>query len=105
MVTRNRKIQIEVDGQKLTVTQISKNSVSISRVVGRDRKKKIDIVSSRLFTPAEPAVIDVLRRMKALAAQLTKRCTCDYRYGFSDHAESCQSTHVAECPARSYDDD
>jgi hypothetical protein len=35
----------------------------------------------------------------------TARCTCDYRYGFSDHAEHCQSIYKASDPGGYYDDD
>src|SRR6267142_4124068 len=88
------KIRIVVDGTELTVTQTG-NSVSVSRVVGRDRKRKIDITSGINFALDAPAAITLLEKMRRVAALQTARCTCDYRYGFSDHAEHCRSIHIA----------
>jgi hypothetical protein len=84
-----------VDGVALTITQTG-NSVHVSKVVGRDRKRKIDITSGRQFTLVEPVAITLLGKMKRVAALQTARCTCDYRWGYSDHAEHCQSIHVAK---------
>lgn len=91
------KTQIEVEGVKLTVTQTG-NSVSVHRVVGRDRKLKLDITSGRVFAidnDLDLAAIALVKKMKCVAALQTARCTCDYRYGFSDHADHCQSIYVA----------
>lgn len=98
--------RIVVDGIALTVTQtvVKRNVyVKIKRVVGRDRKRKLDITSG-IETQVEDAVsfVGVLKRVAALP---TARCTCDYRYGFSDHADHCQSIYVAAYDGACIDDD
>jgi len=59
----------------------------------------------RQFTLDDPAAITLLEKMKSVAALQTARCTCDYRYGYSDHAEHCQSIHVAKYDGGCLDDD
>lgn len=98
------KTRIVVEGVELTVTQTG-DSVSVSRVVGRDRKRKIDITSGKNFTRDAPTAITLVEKMKRVAALETARCTCDYRYGFSDHAEHCQSIYVAQSDGAGFDDD
>jgi hypothetical protein len=89
-------VTIVVDGVELTVKQ-TENRVRVSRVSGRDRKRKLDITSSESFYfDIDYAVIAVVQTLKRVAAMSTARCTCDYRYGYSDHAEHCQSIYVAE---------
>jgi hypothetical protein len=88
------RIRVVVDGVELTVDQTG-NSVSVHRVVARDRRRKIDITSGRRFSLDDPAAIILVEKMKWVAALQTARCTCDYRYGYSDHAEHCQSIDVA----------
>jgi hypothetical protein len=99
-----RDLKIVVEGVELTVTQTG-NSVSVHKVVGRDRRRKIDITSGRQFTLDDPAAITLLTKMKLVAALQTARCTCDYRYGYSDHAEHCQSINVARYDGACIDDD
>lgn len=98
------KAKIVVDGVELAVTQ-TRNSVSVSRVVGRDRKRKIDITSGKNFALDAPAAITLLEKMKRVAALRTAPCTCDYRLGFSDHAEHCKSIYVARSDEGCFDDD
>lgn len=99
-------MKIEVDGVELTVKQtlVKRNVyVKVSRVVGRDRKRKLDITSG-----AETEVKDalgLLELLKRVAKYQTARCTCDYRYGYSDHAEHCHSIYVAEYDGGYVDDD
>jgi hypothetical protein len=98
------KTKVIVDGVELTVEQTNEY-VSVSRVVGRDRKRKIDITSGRQFKLDEPAALTLVKKMKRVAALQTARCTCDYRYGWSDHAEHCQSIYKAEYDGGCVDDD
>jgi hypothetical protein len=103
-VTRTTKIT--VDGVDLTVTQILAHKrvyINVKRVVGRDRKRKIDITAG-IETEMEDA-LHLVRVLKSVVAFQTARCTCDYRYGFSDHAEHCQSIYVARGDDACCDDD
>jgi hypothetical protein len=89
-------MKIAVDGVELTVEQtvVKKNVyVTVKRKVGRDRKRKLDITGG-VETQVEDAV-DLLKVLKQVAAFQTARCTCDYCYGYSDHAEHCLSIYVA----------
>lgn len=92
--------KIEVNGVELTVEQVIQGKrpqrvyVKVKRIVGRDRKRKIDITGG-IETQVEDA-LSLLRVLKQVAAFQTARCTCDYRYGYSDHAENCQSIYVAK---------
>lgn len=102
--TRPRKI--EVDGVELTITQTTVKQnvyVKVHRKVGRDRTRKLDITAG-IETQIDDALslVSVLQRV---AKFQTARCTCDYRYGYSDHAEHCQSIRVATSDESSYDDD
>jgi hypothetical protein len=47
----------------------------------------------------------LVKKMKQVAALQTARCTCDYRQGFSDHAEHCLSIYVASDDGACVDDD
>jgi hypothetical protein len=99
-------MKIVVDGVELTVKQTLQSGrvyVSVKRVVGRDRKRKRDITSG-IETQMEDAH-HLLRLLKRVTNLPTARCTCDYRYGFSDHAEHCQSIYKASDPGGYYDDD
>ena len=97
-------MKIVVDGTQLTVSQ-TRGVVHISRVVGRDRKRKVDITSYAELTPEASEALVLLRELKRVAALPDFRCTCDYRYGYSDHAEHCQSTRVAKYDGGCIDDD
>ena len=100
--------KIVVDGVELTVEQTVEQEggrVRISRVTGRDRKRKIDITSVEEFHPAHPAAITIANTLKRVAKMATARCTCDYGRGWSDHAESCQSIYVADREEWIDDDD
>jgi hypothetical protein len=77
--------------------------INVKRVVGRDRKRKIDITAG-IEAEMEDA-LHLVRGLKDVAALKTARCTCDYRYGFSDHAEHCQSIYVATYDGACIDDD
>lgn len=96
--------KIAVDGVELTVAQTG-NFARVSKVIGRDRRRKIDITFGAEFPLDDPAAITLLKALKRVAATRTTRCTCDYRYGFSDHAEHCQSIHVASYDGGYADDD
>jgi len=102
-------MKIIVEGVELTVKQTTSKIgtyVSVNRVVGRDRKRKINItcgVSTQLERGNE--AISLLGTLKQVAKLSTARCTCDYRYGFSDHAEHCQSIYVATDQGGYCDDD
>jgi hypothetical protein len=98
--------KIEVDGIELSITQtkVKQNVyVKVHRKVGRDRQRRLDITAG-IETQIEDALslVDVLRRV---AKFQTSRCTCDYRVGFSDHAEHCQSIYVANSDGGCHDDD
>lgn len=91
-------MKILVDGVELAVTQAGNGvftSVTARRVVGRDRKRKLDITSAITSSLDGDPVLTVVRVLKDVAAMPTARCTCNYHYGYSDHAEHCQSIHVA----------
>lgn len=102
-------MKIEVDGVELTVKQTIQGKrprrvyVDVKRVVGRDRKRKLDITSG-IETEVEDA-LSLLSVLKRVAKFQTARCTCDYRYGYSDHAEHCQSIYVASEYRGDPDDD
>lgn len=101
------KTRIIVDGVELTVSQTG-SSVSVRRVVGRDRERRLDIWSGIQFSldhDPDPAVIILVRKMKQVAALQTASCTCDYRYGHSDHAVLCRSIYVALLDGACADDD
>lgn len=102
-MTETHKTRIIVDGVELTVTQTG-DSVSIHKVVGRDRTRKIDITSGVTFRP-EDAAMALLKKLKSVAALQTANCACDYRYGYSDHAEHCHSIYVATYDGACVDDD
>jgi len=100
-------MKIEVDGVELTLTQIGR-SVTIRRVVARDRKRKLDITSAVTFgldDHRDEESTALVRTMKAVAAYQTAHCTCDYHYGWSDHAEHCQSLYKASEYSGQADDD
>jgi len=90
-------MKVRFEGVELTVTQVGR-SVTVSKVVGRDRRQKrnVDILSGRTFELEEPAAIALLSKMRRVADLSMTPCTCDYRHGFSDHAEHCQSVYVAD---------
>lgn len=99
MTDLKRKTRIVVEGVELAVEQ-DQHSVTIRKVVGRDRKRKLDITNALTFSIRErdnvdPVAIALMHDLKTVAAWQTARCTCDYRYGYSDHAEHCQSIYVA----------
>lgn len=98
------KTRIVVDGVELAVTQTGA-SVNIHKVVGRDRTRKIDITSGVTFGLEDPAAITLIKKLKSVAALQTARCICDYRYGYSDHAEHCYSIYVATYDGGFVDDD
>lgn len=99
------KTKIVVEGVELTVVEQEDGLVRISRVTGRDRKRKIDITSTEEFHPEPPVAIAIAHAMKRAAKTVTARCTCDYRRGWSDHAESCRSISVADREEYVDDDD
>lgn len=106
MTATTRKMQIVVEGVELTVAQTKVKHlvhVTVSRKVGRDRKRKLDIMGY-IETKVEDA-LDLVRVLRKVARLRTSRCTCDYRYGYSDHAEHCQSIYVAESHEGYVDDD
>jgi hypothetical protein len=95
--TWTKGTKIEVDGVELTVKQAvvkKRVYINVTRIVGRDRKRKLDI-SAGVETEMEDA-LDLVTTMQQVAKMQTARCTCDYRYGFSDHAEHCRSIYVAK---------
>lgn len=92
-------MKIEVEGIELTVKQTVTDLgtyVTVTRVVGRNRKRKINItagISTQLAKSREAThLLDVLKRVVKLR---TARCTCGYHRGWSDHAEHCESIYVA----------
>lgn len=92
-------MKIVVDGVELIVRQtITKrnNYVKVKRVVGRNRKSMTNITGGVETEIPRDDPCALIRILKQVAALQTVRCTCDYRYGFSDHAEHCLSIHVAE---------
>lgn len=97
-------MKIEVDGVELTVMQDDDLFVTVSKVVGRDRKRKVDVRKARTFAFA--GVLHFVSKLKTVAALQTARCTCGYHYGCSDHSEHCHSIYVAADDSRGdYDDD
>lgn len=96
-------ILVEVDGVELTVTHVTGALlVSITRVVAKDRTKSPpQEITSGLSLQYDPKIvrgplaIALIDRLKRVAKIPTERCTCDYRYGYSDHATHCQSIHIA----------
>ncbi len=100
-----KAMKIEVAGVELTVEQtlVKRNIyVKVKRVVGRDRQRKINITCG-IETQIEEA-FDLVKTLKRVAAMQTACCTCDYRYGFSDHAEHCHSIYVATDGGHAYED-
>lgn len=98
--------KIVVDGVELTVMQTVVQKcvyINVKRIVGRDRKRKIDITGG-IETEMEDA-LHLVRVLKDVVALPTARCTCDYRYGFSDHADHCQSIYVAKYDGTCIEDD
>lgn len=90
-------MKIEVNGVELMINATVKGRrtyVSVKRVVGRDRKRKLDITSG-IDTQME-SVAHLVELLERVAAMQTARCTCGYSYGYSDHAEHCRSIHVAK---------
>jgi hypothetical protein len=97
--------KIVVEGVELSVTQtlVKRNVyVKVNRKVGRDRKRQLDITAG-IETRVEDA-LSLLRVLRQVAKLQTSRCTCDYRVGYSDHADNCQSIYVARCE-EAYGDD
>jgi hypothetical protein len=92
--------KIEVDGVELMITRKGV-AVIISRIVGRNRKRKRNIRSHRRLN--RPEVEILLRTMKRVAALPTWPCTCGYHWGWSDHAEHCRSIAIAS-DDKFYDD-
>ena len=91
-------MKITVDDVELTVVQDGA-SVHIKRVVGRDRKRCVDLERGLTFNITytdPPSAIALVDRLKRVAKYQTARCTCDYRYGYSDHAKHCLSIQVAQ---------
>jgi hypothetical protein len=98
---------VVIDGVTLVVKQTNQ-SVSIKRVVARDRKRKLDITSGLNFGLGDhrgEEALALIQNLKEVAHYKTARCTCDYSYGFSDHAEHCQSIYVAKYDGGCGDDD
>ena len=104
-----RKAKIVVDGVELTVKQTTTKLgtyVLVKRKVGRDRKRKLDLtggIETKLERGDE--AISLLSTLKQVVALRPARCTCDYRYGYSDHAEHCQSIYVSRPDEAGVDDD
>lgn len=106
-MAETHKTKIEVNGVELTVIQtvVKKNVyVKVTRVVGRDRKRKLDLTGG-IETQLEKGneAISLLSTLKQVAKLQTARCTCDYRYGYSDHADHCTSIYVAQDSGHGYD--
>lgn len=105
-VAETAKTKIVVDGVELTViqTKVKRNVyVKVSRKVGRDRKRQLDITGG-IETQVED-VLSLVSTLKQAARLQPVRCTCDYRYGYSDHAEHCLSIYVASYDGACIDDD
>jgi hypothetical protein len=99
--------RLVVDGVELTVAQDG-NSVTVKRVVARDRKRKRNVTCGITFDirrENDPPAIALVKVMKGVVKMQTARCDCDYRYGYSDHAEHCRSIYVAESDGACVDDD
>ena len=106
-VTTKKEARVVIDGVELTVTQTNR-SVSIKRVVARDRKRKLDITSGLNFGIDDHVgeeAIALMTNLKKVTGCRTAPCRCDYRYGFSDHAEHCESLYVAKYDGACVDDD
>ena len=106
-MSTKHKTRIIVDGVELTVVQDG-DSVTISRVVGRDRVRKLDMTGGTTFNltkEIDPPALALVDKLKRVAKYQTAPCRCDYRYGYSDHAEHCQSIYVAEYDGACVDDD
>lgn len=88
-------MKIKVEGVELTVSESEQGRVvAVTKTIGRDRKLKRDITDMiQIHRPTTKELIDVLKRAARLQ---TAQCTCDYRYGYSDHYEHCKSIYVAE---------
>ena len=98
---------VVINGVELTVTQTNR-SVSIKRVVARDRKRKLDITCGLNFGLDDHVgeeAIALIGNLKEVAGYRTAPCRCDYRDGFSDHAEHCESIYVAKYDGACIDDD
>ena len=105
-MTAAETTKIVVEGVELTIAQtMVKHNVyvKVSRKVGRDRKRQLDITAG-IETQVE-GPLSLLRVLRQAAKLQTARCTCDYRYGYSDHAAHCQSIYVASYEGGSVDDD
>jgi hypothetical protein len=101
-----RKTKIVVDGDELTVRQTITELgqyVCVTKVVGRDRKRKLDLTGGIETKIDEPLAL--IRLLKQVVALPTARCTCDYRRGWSDHAEHCTSIYKASYDDEGYLDD
>jgi hypothetical protein len=106
VATDTSKTRIVVEGVELVITQtkIKRNVyVKVSRKVGRDRTRQLDITGG-IETKVEDA-LSLVRVLREAAKLQIARCTCDYRYGYSDHAEHCQSIYVASYDGACIDDD
>ena len=107
--TAKHKTRIIVDGVELTVTQTTTKLgtyVKVKRLCGRDRRRKLDLTGG-IETQLERGneAVSLLTTLKQVAALRTTKCTCDYGYGYSDHAEHCQSIYVARYDGACIDDD
>ncbi len=99
--------RVVVDGVELAIEQTG-DSVTIKKRVGRDRVRKLDITSGVTFNlklELDPPAIALANKLKRVAQLATARCKCDYRYGYSDHADHCQSIYVAIYDGACVDDD
>lgn len=91
-------MKIEIDGVEISV--VAKGGAAVaSRPVGKDRTKRPARDEMSAMAIGDQSTIDALKRLKRFVAIPTAHCTCDYRYGWSDHAEHCKSLHVAQDPA------
>lgn len=101
-----RKTRIVVGGVELTIRQTITDLgqyVCATKIVGRDRKRKLDLTAGIETKIDEPlTLISVLKQVVALP---TARCTCDYRRGWSDHADHCTSIYKASYEDEGYLDD
>jgi hypothetical protein len=88
-------MKVEIEGVTLHVTQ-HENFVTVTKVVGRDRKKKVDIKSGRQFRMPVLAS-EFIDRLKKVSKLKVARCVCGYGRGWSGHADHCESIYVASC--------
>jgi hypothetical protein len=101
--------KIVVNDVELRVEQTD-DVITVTKVIGKDRRIQKDIVHAVKSTFASLAKVDlppavaVVALLKRVAQTPTKRCTCGYRYGYSDHAAFCQSLYVASDPFLAEDD-